>query len=71
MAVHQATMKLVQRFGSAVLLIAVAAIGLGPAAEAHTDYQRHHHGNKKQKAYNKGYRQGYSCLLYTSPSPRD
>ena len=52
-------MKLVQRVGSAVLLITVAGIGLGSAAEAHTDHQSRHHGHKKQKAYNKGYRQGY------------
>lgn len=69
MAVHQATMKLVQPVGSAVLLIAVAAIGLGPAAEAHTDHHRHHHGNKKQKAYNKGYRQGYRRAMQNNRRP--
>jgi len=75
MAVHQATMKLVQRVGSAVLLIAVAGIGLGPAAEAHTDHQRHHHrhhhGHKKQKAYNKGYRQGYRRAMQNNRRPHD
>ena len=77
MAVHQATMKLVQRVGSAVLLIAVAGIGLGPAAEAHTDHQRRHHGHhqrhhrnhKKQKAYNKGYKQGYRRAMQNNRRP--
>ena len=77
MAVPQATMKLVQRVSSAVLLIAVAGIGLDSAAEAHSDHQRrhhghhqrHHHGHKKQKAYNKGYRQGYKEPCKTSIAP--
>ena len=70
-------MSLVQRVGSAVLLITVAGFGLGPEAEAHPDHHNHHRGHhynhhrghKKQKAYNKGYRRGYRRAMQNNHHP--
>ena len=66
-------MSLMQRVGSAVLLITVAGFGLGPAAEAHPDHHNrhynHHRGHKKQKAYNKGYRKGYKRAIQNNHHP--
>ena len=53
-------MTLVQRLGTAMLLVGVTGIGLSPAAEAHRDHHHHNrHSHKKQKAYDKGYMRGY------------
>ena len=52
-------MSLAQRFGTVAFVVALSAIGVTPAAEAHRDYHHHHHSNKKQKAYNKGFNKGY------------
>ena len=53
-------MTLVQRLGTAMLLVGVTGISLSPAAEAHRDHHHHNrHSHKKQKAYDKGYRRGY------------
>jgi len=62
-------MLLVQRVGSALLLISVAGIVLSPAAQAHPDHHNHHHGHKKQKAYNKGYRKGYKRAMQNNHHP--
>lgn len=56
-SVHRAAMPIAQRLSTAALLIAVAGIGVSPAAQAHNTH--HHHSHKKQKAYDKGYRKGY------------
>lgn len=58
-------MSLAQRLSTAALLIAVAGIGVSPAAHAHND----HHSHKKQKAYNKGYRKGYKKAVKNTYRP--
>ena len=55
--VNRSAMPLIQRLSTAALLIAVAGIGISPAAQAHNNH--HYHSHKKQKAYNAGYRKGY------------
>ena len=55
-SVKRSAMSLAQRLSTAALLIAVAGIGVSPAAQAHNDH--HHRSYKKQKAYNKGYKRG-------------
>ena len=66
-SVNRSTMSLTQRLGTAALLMAVAGIGVSPAAEAHNNH--HHHSHKKQKAYNKGYRQGYNKAVKQTYRP--
>ena len=57
-------MTLVQRLGTAMLLVGVTGISLSPAAEAHRDHHHHNrHSHKKQKAYDKGYMRGYRNAL--------
>ena len=59
-------MRLVQRLSTAALLLAVAGIGISPAAQAHPG---HHHFHKKQKAYNAGYRKGYRKAIKQAYRP--
>ena len=66
-SVQRTVMSLAQRLSTAALLIAVAGMGVSPAAQAHNDH--HHHSHKKQKAYNKGYRKGYNKALKNSYRP--
>ena len=66
-SVKRSVMSLAQRLSTAALLIAVAGIGVSPAAQAHNDH--HHHSHKKQKAYNKGYRKGYNKAVKQTYRP--
>ena len=66
-SVNGSTMSLVQRLSTAALLVAVAGMGLSPAAQAHGNH--HHHSHKKQKAYNKGYRKGYNKAVKQTYRP--
>ena len=66
-SVHRPAMPLAQRLSTAALLIAVAGIGVSPAAQAHNNH--HHHTHKKQKAYNKGYRKGYNKAVKQTYRP--
>ena len=68
-SVNRSAMSLTQRLGTAALLVAVAAIGMGPAAQAHGDHHHHHRSHKKQKAYNKGYRRGYKRAIENNYRP--
>ena len=66
-SVNGSTMSLAKRLSTAALLVAVAGIGLSPAAQAHGNH--HHHSHKKQKAYNKGYRKGYNKAVKQTYRP--
>ena len=66
-SVKRSAMSLAQRLSTAALLIAVAGIGVSPAAQAHNDH--HHHSHKKQKAYKKGYRKGYNKAVKQTYRP--
>ena len=66
-SVNGSTMSLAQRLSTAALLVAVAGIGLSPAAQAHGNH--HHHSHKKLKAYNKGYRKGYNKAVKQTYRP--
>ena len=66
-SVQPTAMLLAQRLSTAALLIAIAGIGVSPAAQAHSDHR--HHSHKKQKAYNKGYRKGYKQAVKTTYRP--
>ena len=65
-SVSRLAMRLVQRLSTAALLLAVAGIGISPAAQAHPG---HHHSHKKQKAYNAGYRKGYRKAIKQAYRP--